>query len=97
MGSPPPPDAPAVDVQTGIVAEASFEASPTGPQLCGFGLPSFSLSINIPFPPFPPPFPPPLNLVLALVCDLDNPIDAELSFGGGRVAQPIEDPDLLDE
>lgn len=90
MGSPPPPDAPSAGVQDQEVIDASFEPSPTGASLCGFGLPSFSLTLNIPFPPFPPKFPPQLNLALGINCDLDNPIDAELSFGGGRVPQPQE-------
>ena len=97
MGSPPPPDAPPPEEQEQQVVDATFEPSPSGAALCGFGIPLFNLSINIPGFGFPPPFPPPLNLALALVCDLDDPIDADLSFGGGRVAQPIDDPDEQDE
>lgn len=96
MGSPPPPDAPPPEEQEQQVIDASFEPAPTGGALCGFGIPSFTLSIAIPFPPFPPELPN-FNLSLALVCDLDDPLDAELSFGGGRVSQPLDDPDEVDE
>lgn len=90
----PPRDAPLPEVQTQAAIDASFEPSPTGAQLCGFGIPGFSFSISIPGFVFPPPgFPPVLNLALALNCDLDNPIDAEVSFGGGRVSQQDPDPD----
>lgn len=96
MGSPPPPDAPPPGEQDQQVVDATFEPSPTGGSLCGFGFPSFSLSVNIPGFQFPPALPQ-LNLSLALVCDLDDPLDADLSFGGGRVAQPLNDPDEVDE
>ena len=96
MGSPPPKNNPPPEEQDQQVIDATFEPSPTGGALCGFGIPLFTISIKIPFPPFPPPWPPQLNLALALVCDLDDPLDAELSFGGGRVAQPQPDPDELD-
>lgn len=97
MGAPPPKDAPPPEEQEQKVIDATFDPAPKGGALCGFGFPTFSLTIAIPFPAFPPPFPPPLNLALALNCDLDDPLDADLSFGGGRVAQPPPDPDELDE
>lgn len=96
MGSPPPADAPPPEQQEQQVVDATFEPSPEGGALCGFGFPLFNLSLNIPGFEIPV-FPPPLNLTLALVCDLDDPIDADLSFGGGRVPQSQIDPDEVDE
>lgn len=96
MGSPPPPDAPPPETQDAITADASFEASPPAASLCGFGLPTFSFSIKLFIPPFPPPFPPNLALFLSLNCDLNDPLDAELSFGGGRVPLTQPDPDEQD-
>lgn len=90
----PPRDDPPPEEQDQDIVDAGFEPSPTGSALCGFGFPIFVLSINIPFFQFPPAgFPPTLNLALALNCDLDDPIDAELSFGGGRVSSQDEDAD----
>ena len=95
MGSPPPPDAPSPEEQDIVAADASFEPSPSGAALCGFGFPSFSfnLTFNIPFPSFD--FPPIFNFGVTLNCDLSDPIDAEFSFGGGRVG--TEDPDADEE
>lgn len=92
----PPADAPDLDAQQEASLEVGFEPSPTGAQLCGFGLPGFTLSINIPPFDFPPPFPPPFALLLGLNCDLEDPLDAELSFGGGRENPPESDPDEED-
>jgi hypothetical protein len=97
MGVAPPPNFPPPAEQDQDIVDAGFKPSPTGASLCGFGLPVFFLSIKIPgfkFPPFD--FPPKLNLSLSLNCDLSNPIDAELSFGGGRVSQQDPDPDDVD-
>lgn len=92
MGFPPPPDAPSPEVQSAATANASFAPSPSGPQLCGFGIPIFSFSFALPPFPFPPPgFPPVLNFGIALSCDLSDPISADFSFGGGRVS--TSDPD----
>ena len=96
MGFAPPPDTPSIDTQAGATASASFTPSPSGPELCGFGFPLFALNISFRIPSFPPfPFPPTFNYMIALKCDLSNPIDASFSFGGGRVAN--QDPDPLDE
>ncbi len=64
--------------------------------LCGFQLPSFDFpfSFNFAFPPsfaFPPAF----NFSIALRCDLADPIDADVGFGGGRVGTTglEDDPD----
>lgn len=98
MGVPPPPDAPDLPTQDAAQLGASFQATPPAATLCGFGIPGFSISISIPGIPFPPPFwPINLNLSLALNCDLNNPLDANVSFGGGRVAQPPTDPDDVDK
>lgn len=91
MGSPPPPDAPSVEDQVEASAEASFEASPPSASLCGFGLPTFSFSLSIILPPFPPTFN--FSLFLALNCDLEDPLDAEIEFGGGRQPTVSPDPD----
>lgn len=92
MGSPPPPDAPPTEDQIQAGVDASFEASPPSASLCGFGLPTFSFSLSLILPPFPPELPN-FALFLALNCDLDNPLDAELEFGGGRVGTTSPDPD----
>jgi hypothetical protein len=92
----PPPDAPDLPTQNAASLEAGFQPSPTGAELCGFGIPGFTLTISLPPFDFPPPFPPPLALLLGLSCDLDDPLDAELSFGGGRVSAPETDPDEED-
>lgn len=93
MGFPPPPDLPTPAEQDAVTASASFEPSPSGPTLCGFGIPQFAFNFNVSLPfPFPPPgFPPKLSFGLALNCDLSNPFDAEFEFGGGRVS--TSDPD----
>lgn len=86
MGFPPPPDGPSVPDQISAGVSASFE--PTTPgilAICGFKIPgfSFNLSFKLPIPPLP--FPPLFWFALSLKCDLANPIEAEVGFGGGRV------------
>lgn len=95
MGAAPPPDAPSPAQQAAVSADASFEPSPSGFSLCGFGFPvfNFNLSLRFKFPPFD--FPPTFNFFIALNCDLSNPIDAEFGFGGGRVG--TSDPDPFDQ
>lgn len=90
-GTPPPDDAPPPDVQDVLTVDASFPPSPTAASICGFKFPptfSFNISINIPFPNFKLPLP--FNFSLSLTCDLDNPIGAEVSFGGGRTPTGTE-------
>ncbi len=97
MGSPPPKDAPSVEEQDAVQADAGFEPSPTGATICGFGIPSFTFSLSLFIPGFPPfPWPPIFNFFIALNCDLSNPIDAGVSFGGGRVSNidPEADPEF---
>jgi len=87
MGTAPPIDYPAPEAQGEAALEASFEPSPSGPLLCGFGVPFFALSLRLPSFQFPPAgFPPQLSLGLALRCDLSQPFAASASFGGGRVS-----------
>jgi hypothetical protein len=84
-GSPPPPDAPSVSAQDLVQVDLSFPPSPTAADICGFKIPpsfNFSLSFNIPFPNFKLPLP--FNFSLSLKCSLSDPLDAEVSFGGGR-------------
>lgn len=93
MGASPPVDAPEPSAQAEASASVEFAPSPTGADLCGFKIPSFSFNLGfnvnlvlpgIPFPQIP---------TLALKCDLSDPIDLE--FGGGRVGSaPEEDPEL---
>jgi hypothetical protein len=85
MGSPPPPDAPPPEDQAIVQADISFPPSPTAADICGFKIPpSFSIhfALNIPFPNFSLPLP--FNFSLALKCDLSDPLEAEVSFGGGK-------------
>lgn len=95
MGSPPPPDAPSVDAQASVDASISFEPSPSGASLCGFKFPSFSFNITFRLPSFHFDFPPSFFFALSLKCDLSNPIDAEVGFGGGRIG--TTDPPDEDE
>ncbi len=91
MGSPPPPNfpaptPPASPISSGLTVSAGFSASPSGPLLCGFGLPGFQINLGFRIPKFPPfSFPPNLSFFLGLNCDLSNPIDASFAYGGGRV------------
>lgn len=74
--------------------EASFEPSPTGATLCGFGFPSFAFSLKLPaLPPLPSLQLPTFDFMIALNCDLSDPIDAQFGFGGGRVGQTDVDAD----
>lgn len=86
----PPPDAPPPDEQSVVSADASFEPSEGGVSLCGFKLPGFNFSfgLNIALPAFPPTF----SFAFGLKCDLSNPIDASVEFGGGRVGTTDPDP-----
>ncbi len=94
MGTPPPPDAPPPAEQAMVDASFSFEPSPAGASLCGFKFPGFQFNLALRIPRFPPfPFPPTFNFMIGLNCDLSNPIDAEFSFGGGRVGTSDPDPD----
>lgn len=79
-----------------MTATASFQPSPTGAVLCGFGIPGFSYGLSLPrFPGFGFPFPPNLSFAIGLNCDLSEPFDAEFGFGGGRVSN--YDPDSEDQ
>ncbi len=100
MGFAPPPDYPSPSAQDSAQADASFEPSPSGPSLCGFGIPTFSFNFSLPGFQFPPAgFPPQLNFGIALKCDLSDPIDAQFGFGGGRVSNvdPAADQQFEDE
>jgi hypothetical protein len=95
MGSPPPEDAPSVQEQDAVQADVGFEPSPTGASICGFGFPSFTfnLAFFLAWPPFD--WPPTFNFFVGLNCDLSHPIDAGVSFGGGRRSNvdPEADPE----
>ncbi len=95
MGFAPPPDYPSPEAQGQATAQASFEPSPSGPSLCGFGVPTFNFSFALPSFDFPPAgFPPQLNFGIALKCDLSDPLDAQFGFGGGRVSNTDPADDL---
>jgi len=84
-GTAPPEDAPPPAAQATATADVGFAPSPTAADICGFPLSlnlRFSISLNIPFPNFAIPLP--FNFSLSLKCDLNDPVDAEVSFGGGR-------------
>lgn len=95
MGSPPPEDFPTPDEQAAASVDLGFSPSPAGPSLCGFGIPLFKFNLSFRIPKFPPfPFPPTFNWMIALNCDLSNPIDASFGFGGGRKPNiPPGDPE----
>lgn len=101
MGVPPPPTPPSPPTfpspPGGIALNASVGIPPTGPLICGFGIPGFTFSIGftIPIPEFD--FPPAWFFALSLNCDLSNPISAEFGFGGGRNAKTGLDKDPEDE
>lgn len=92
MGTAPPPDAPPPDEQNQASIEVSFEPSPSGNTLCGFGIPGFAFGVTLPGFGFTLVLPN-LNLALALSCDLSDPIDAEFGFGGGRIGSKDVDSD----
>ena len=80
-----------------VTASASFPPSPTAADICGFKIPpkfSFNLGVNLPFPNFKLPLP--FNFSLALKCSLSDPIAAEASFGGGRVATGQQEAEAED-
>lgn len=84
MGSPPPEDEPAPEEQDAETSAASFSASPSGAELCGFPL-GIDFAFNLNFPGIQVPsftFPPAFALPFALSCDIDKAIDAP--DGGGR-------------
>lgn len=86
MGSPPPVNYPTPSAQAETEADAGFAPSPSGPSLCGFGIPLFTFNLGFRIPKFPPfAFPPTFSYFLGLNCDLSNPIDASFAYGGGRV------------
>ena len=99
MGSPPPPDLPAPDVQDALAAvPTGLAVGLPAASLCGYALPNplIVFGIKLPSPiPIPPPLPIP-KLALGLNCSLDNPLDlsASVEFGGGRVGASDPDPDL---
>lgn len=85
MGTPPPPDAPSPGQQAIVQADVSFPPSPSAADICGFKIPptfTLNLALNIPFPNYKLPLP--FNFSLGLKCDLNDPLDAEVSFGGGK-------------
>lgn len=89
-GVPPPPDLPAPlpGSTPGIGVGGDFSSGdlgiPPSVSICGFSipLPSFAFSFFIPFPSYALPLP--FLFSFSLVCDLDDPLDAEITFGGGR-------------
>lgn len=93
MGSPPPKDAPPPEEQDAVSADVSFEPSPAGATLCGFGFPGFSFSLNFKLPALPTIEFPFFDFFIQLNCDLSNPIDADFKFGGGRVGSADIDSD----
>jgi hypothetical protein len=93
MGSPPPVNFPSPSDQAGVDASAGFTPAPSGPTLCGFGLPGFKYNLTQRLPAIPA-FPPTFAFFLGLNCDLANPIDASFAYGGGRVPNlPPGDPE----
>lgn len=85
VGTPPAPDAPSLEGQASANASIEFPPSPSAADICGFKIPprfTFNLSVQLPIPNFKLPLP--FNLSIALKCDLSDPLDAEVSFGGGR-------------
>lgn len=95
MGFEPPKDAPPPSEQEAVEVSASFEPSPTGASICGFSVlpPGFSFSLSVKLPSIPLPSLPVFDFMVAMNCDLSNPIDAEFEFGGGRVGQTDVDSD----
>jgi len=87
VGFAPPEDAAPPEAQDAASASAGFSPSPSGPEICGFAVPTFSfnLSFNLPLPSFA--LPPQFFFALSLKCDLSDPIDADAGFGGGRVGR----------
>lgn len=91
-----PPDAP--DLPTQLAAGVSGSFQPTTPgilALCGFKIPGFdfSLSFVLLLPSFD--FPPSFFFLFALTlnCDLANPLEATVAFGGGRTPSHVEELD----
>lgn len=97
MGAVPPVDLPSPSDQAGADASVGFAPSPTGLSICGFAFPSFQFQFVFHLPKFPPfDFPPKFSYFLALNCDLSSPLEADFSFGGGRVStgtSPDDDPE----
>lgn len=93
MGFSPPEDAPPPEEQSAVAVEASFEPSPSGTTLCGFGFPAFPFSLSFKLPALPTITLPTFDFFIQLNCDLSNPIDADFEFGGGRIGQADVDSD----
>ncbi len=92
-GPPPAPSPPSPPQPPNI----SVGIAPTGPLLCGFGIPGFQLSISFKIPGLDFAFPPSLFFALALKCDISDPIDASFGYGGGRQGTPGLDQDPEDK
>jgi hypothetical protein len=83
-----PPDAPSLPSQISAGAAVGFPPTqlPLPAPFC-FGLPGFNFSIDfsLQLPPFPPDFL--LLFGISLSCDgISAKIDAEVSYGGGRLS-----------
>lgn len=98
MGSPPPedgppepPDVPAPPSPPNL----SIGIPPSGPLLCGFGIPGFQLNAFFTIPKLDFEIPK-LFFALSLKCDISDPIDADFGFGGGRQAKTGLDDDPED-
>jgi hypothetical protein len=91
-----PPDAPDLPTQLAAGVSASFQ--PTTPgilAMCGFKIPGFDFSLSflllLPGFDFPPSFF--FLFALSLKCDLANPLEASVAFGGGRSPSYVADLD----
>lgn len=81
----PPKDAPPPEEQDQDIVNAGFSnTDETGNAICGFGIPTFFFSVNLPDFGFPPQLPQ-FQFSISLNCDIGNPVDASVGFGGGRV------------
>ena len=94
MGSPPPPDLPPPPDPGSVVSAVPV---PTGAAICGFAIPGFVFGIDFKIPALPFDFPPTLFFGIALKCDLSDPLDVDVGFGGGRSPSgpdPNRDPEF---
>src|SRR3954469_6674629 len=96
MGTAPPADAPSPEAQDSATARASFSASPSGIELCGFELPfPFSFNLSFSLPSLDIDFPPSFDLQIGLSCDGEKPVSAP--DGGGREGtKGLDDDDEFD-